>query len=357
MERNLWDFIREPCYQANLFKLKMGLSYRNNFSNEILLKNRNIQKFKNNSVIGKDDTLEVELTFEVDVIGILNQADVFAQQLILDDTIYNLKRFVSPYEQDWRRILTEVYVYSYVRAVYFGINMNSLNGVADQNLVFPGHALLARTLAQPTFSYSYRDNDRNYSLNAVIKYESFSDTFKALKDVIPEPFEAESSNSNALYFYSSEYDKILSGLKSSIEFVNSKGRGISPDFAICEVNDTNIASFAISHSNPFLNSFLSSDGKEFYFVNQKEENIRFTHNESFYFSRSVGLRSKQLSIDDNPMYTCVKRDADQDFLTCEDVYATTGLKVSTYPVSMKTIKGYLSEVLLSRSHINIAATP
>lgn len=322
----------------------MVLTYRNNSSDHILNKLIDVRYSNRQLLFGFDNNISVDYNFNVDVQQISLQADVFARQMFTYRSLFDMKRFLGSYQDDWLRLLHEAYVYARARAIYYGISSIYLMELPSDSINFPGNVLMTNLLAKRAFQFHIQDQQPrgiyakiNYSTNVLELLEPIFETYPDVKDGI-------SDIPNVPSYQNEKYQAILNGLQAGLLYLNTRRENSSKNlFYMAELNDQTISQMTSPMSNPMLNSHLSLDGNKFYFINPVSVSgpgkMRF--NESLYLSRAIGLCSDQLTIESNDFYNVADRDYYSDFLTREEVYAITGIKSEIVPYSWDQILVYL----------------
>lgn len=322
----------------------MSITYKNNSTELILNKLRDLRYMNTGLLYGFFNTTEVALKLNVDVNQISIQADVFARQVLTHRSEFDLKRFLGQYQEDWLRLLHEAYVYDRARAIYYGLNAVNLLTIPKNIISFPGHVLLFRTLSEMQYSYDTADQ-QPYSIYVKIKHSgNAKEILQPIFDSYPELEEGISYTPNVISYVNSRHDAILNGLFNASTYLNSRNKiQNEPLYEMRHLDDENIASMTNKSNNPLLNSFLSDDGSRFYYINPVSVSgpgkMRF--NPSLYVGRGIGYRSTQLVIEENSFFNVAKRDSITDPFTREEVYAITGLKSEIIPYSSSQILEYL----------------
>lgn len=319
----------------------MTLSYKNLGKDEILNQLRDIRFANGEMLFGQYNTVSIDFDFIVDVQQISIQADVFAREMITHRSDFDFKRFLGQYQIDWLRILHEAYVFDRCRAIYYG--MNSINMLSTPNDIksFTGHVLLFNMLSKMNFKFTTAD-EQPYQIYANVKYPG--DALTLLEPIFkayPNVKEGISDNPRYISYVNQTYDAVLEGLYNGSMYLNSRNN--SSFFSIKSLDDETIANVLSDTSNPILNSFLSKDGRKFYFIHPSNVSGpgKMKFNESIFINRALGFRSNQLNVDENTFYKVAKRDAIRDVLTKEEVYAITGLKTEIIPYSTAQTNEYL----------------
>lgn len=322
----------------------MELSYKNLAKDEILNKLRNIRYSNAEMLYGFENSVEMNLTLNVDVQQIAIQADVFAREILTHRSKFDLKRFLGNYQEDWLRLLHEAYVYDRIKCIYYGIMSFNLVKIPSGSFSFPGNILLMKSLIKRNFQYTTADA-QPFSLYVNISYSTdIEEIFSPIFKIYPSLKEGMSDNNFIVSYVNSRCESILKGLHSGKQYLDSRSGSKEKLFQITEMNDSAIDTYIEVETNPIMNSFLSEDGEKFYFIFPSAESgpeaMRF--NESLFASRAMGFISNQLNYSGNAFYTVSKRNKETDFMAREEVYAITKLKSEIVPYSNEQIKNYLS---------------
>jgi hypothetical protein len=332
----------------------MTLTYKNNAVAEILNQNRNVRYANAQMHFGFYNNITIELRLVLDAQQLFNQADVFAREILTHRSLFDMKRFLGSYQDDWTRLLIEAYAYDRLKAIYYGLNSRYMMEFPKDLVSFPGNVLLANILKQGQYNFTINDT-QPFSLYVKISNldVNFRELFEPIFEICPNLRAGLSDARGAYSYVSSIHESILKGLANAKKYMqssknNNKKNGKSDKkinndlFYVSELVNDQIVVFTLQESNPIINSFLNEGGDRFYFIlpteDSKPEALRF--NESLFFSRAVGFRGDQLTIDSNNYYKVAER-RDPDFLTREEVYSITGLKSEMVPLSMEQIRYYL----------------
>lgn len=323
----------------------MVLSYKNNSSNHILNKLIDVRYSNRQMLFGFDNNITITYGFDIDVMQIALQADIFSRQMYSYRSLFDFKRFLGSYQDDWLRLLHEAYVYDRVRCIYYGLNSNNLMKSPEDVVTFPGHCLMFNFLVRKTFQFSIDDSQPRSIFTGISTPNSAIEALRPVFQTYPDLEEGISQIPGVYTYFNFKYESILRGLKSGLTYLNSRKEiENSKDlFFTVNLDDQNISGMTNPMSNPILNSHLSEDCRKFYFINPVSVSgpgkMRF--NESLYISRAIGMRSDQLTLESNNFYNVAVRDYTSDFLTREEVYAITGIKSEIVPYSWQQILNYL----------------
>jgi hypothetical protein len=323
----------------------MPLTYKNNAVVEILNQNRNIRYADAQMYFGFYNNITIELRLVLDPVQIFNQADIFAREILTHRSLFDMKRFLGSYQDDWTRLLIEAYVYDRLKAIYYGLNSRYMMEFPKDLVSFPGNVLLANLLKQGQYNFTTNDvqpfslyvNIQNLDVN-------YNQLFEPIFEICPSLRAGLSDSRGAYSYVSSVHESILKGLANAKMYMQSSknNKGNNDLFYVSDLANDQIASFTLQESNPIINSFLNEKGDKFFFIlptqDSKPEALRF--NESLHFGRAVGFRRDQFILESNSFYKVATR-RDPDFLTREEVYSITGLKSEMVPNSMEQIKYYL----------------
>jgi hypothetical protein len=302
------------------------------------------------------------------------QADVFARQVLLHRSSFDLKRFLGSYQEEWPRLLAEAYCYDRLKAIYYGINYPSLSEWPQGLVSFPGNILLSRVIAGKSFNFHTNDA-QPFALFVSVGYET--DVNKLFSDVFtfcPALKEGMSDNPNYISYVNSSSETILRGLFNASIYLKSKtgevedkeeddndssnntrrrkkkkknNKVIGPGslYEMFEFSTDKFESKMLPSEFPFMNSIMDEKfDKWYYYIPDSESGINAMHfNESLFLGRAIGLSTKNNHFDiaKNPMMFACYRDNISDPFTKEEVYAITGLKSELTPYSMDQISEYL----------------
>lgn len=322
----------------------MVLSYKNYAKKEVLTHVRNIRYASSEMMFGFYNTVTLELKLQLDVTTLSNQADVFARQMMQHSSLFDFKRFLGSYQEDWPRLLHETYVYDRLRCIYYGyksINMLRLPSIA---YAFPGNIILMNSIIDGYYQFDSKD-EQPYSLfvniDKTVKVESL---LRPVFDEYPNLEEGISSIEHAPSYVNFTYEKVLTGLFNAKSYLKTKRASFDNLFEIKKLDDETTRSMLLNDSNPIANSFLNTEGDKFFFTmpveRSKPQGLRF--DESLFISRALGFTSKQINVNGNNLYTSANRQAQLDPFTRDEVYSITGLKSELLPMSPNDIKRYLN---------------
>lgn len=326
----------------------MAKSYKNYSSKHILEQSRNINYTNGAMMFGFYNTITVEAQLVLDTQQIFIQADVFARQILLHRSLFDLKRFLGQYQDDWQRILMEAYVYDRLKAIFYGIYSINMLDWPEGLVSFPGNILLSRLLARKTFLHTLEDQQPT-SLNILIKFDDdVNKLFEDVFSVCPSLKEGFSTDNGVYTYVNSKCESVLRGLFNGNLYLRSRNNSGSNTtlYSMYEFNTDKLDSFMKQDTFPFLNGVLKGEKlNSWYFYIPDEESgpnaLRF--NESVFIGRGIGLSMKSnVSVENNNLLYNSKRNYDSDPFTRDEVYAITALKSEIVPYSMDVIKRYLS---------------
>lgn len=330
----------------------MALSYKNYAKDHILHSLRNIRYANAEMMFGFYNNISIELELKLDKQNLLYQADLFASEMLTHRSVIDFKKFLGSYQEDWKRILIETYVYDRLKCIYYGINSKYMHTIPGNLVSFPGNIILMNALSMNSFIFSTNDS-QPFNLYFNITYnDDVEELFEQVFETIPILRQVISDAKGVYTFISFQYESVLKGLynlktQKMTQSKSNNGRGssdrLSNLYYINNMNDDSIKSILIGDSNPLLNSFFSKDGLKFYFImpidKSVPEALRF--NESLFISRAIGLTGNQHEIGGNNVYTVANVNQDVDRLIREDLYSVTGIKTEQVYLSMDQIKYYL----------------
>lgn len=325
----------------------MPLTYKNNAKDHILRQTRNIRYADGQMLFGFYNSVEIQCKLVLDAQQLFNQGDIFAREILTHRSKFDLKRFLGQYQDDWLRILCEAYVYDRLKCIYYGINNINMLDVPSGVCSFPGNIILNRWLARN--SYNFQTGDRQpYTLYVRLQYANdCKKLFEQVFEICPDLKDGLSDFEGIYSYVNAQYESVLKGLFNAKSYLDTNLKDVSGVrkslFEIDYLNTTSFDKVFAEANNPIVNSFLSEDGKSFYFIQPTQDSVpeSLRNNETVFLARAVGIRSTQLSISNNNMYTVVNRNNVSDPFTRDEVYAVTGLKSELVPYSMDQIKMYL----------------
>lgn len=337
----------------------MTLTYKNLSKDTILSINRNINYANCKPYFGPGNNVEINLELTIDAQHVAAQADIFAREILRQRSNFDFKRFLGQYQDDWLRLLHETYMYDRAKNIYYGINSINMFKAPDNSYSFPGNVLLRKFLSDNSYIYQVTAESQPMTLYVTIKHSGdYKKLLQPLFDIVPDIKEGMSDIPNVYSYVNTQYEAVLFGLYNARLYLAKKGnkdmqsnentengkKTKSDLFQIVRMDDSTTEGFALAESNPLTNSFLSENGKSFYFVLPKDKTATeaLRNNESLFLSRALGFRRQQFSIDGNPCYLVANRNPDCDPFTRDDVYSVTGLKSELVPYSMEQMEVYLS---------------
>lgn len=338
-----------------------SLSYKNESTDYILREIRAIDYAETGILYDYGNLVQMVFTLSLDLVQLSKQADIFSRHMMSNRGDVEFKRFMGSKDSRWNELLYKAYIYDRLKCIYYGLNSQSISDYPSTSYSFPGNILLMRMLNKRVFNFSIIDGV-SYNMTVTIDWEKdkkISDFFKPFFDEYPDLAEGLCDIPNAVSYQNTQYEAVLKGLYNARDYIRSKisrnGNKSKDFFEIYEMNTDKITSFLSEESIPIVNSFLGPNGdKEWYFTTcgsaKAFEGLRF--NESIWFSRAVGLISKQLEEHGNPMFRKVKIKEDNAD-TKNELHAITGIRSNLEPFSQEQIKGYLNvldveELLLNK---------
>jgi hypothetical protein len=324
----------------------MGLSYKNLSCNHFLKQIRNINYANAALLFGFQNKLDVNVNLTVDLAQLILQADIFANEMLSNNSSLNFKRFLGSYSRDWPRLLHEAYIYDHCRCLFYGINGGRINNLSDSCYCFPGHLLLTKMLHNPTFSYNIND-EQPYNVFVNLNYSNdFSEYLNKVFDMYPKLNQGMSSSVQTPHYYNHEYEAILKGLYLGREYLATRTQNPIKDlFEMVVLSEETANTWINRDSNPIINSYLNNAGDKFFFILPTEvsNSKSFRSNESLFVSRAIGIRNdSSLTHLGNTLNTIAPRRFLDDRFTKEEVYAVTGLRSEIEPKDCAHIYDYLS---------------
>lgn len=316
------------------------LQYSNLSTNFILNQFKHINYASNQSQFGFGNILTHNIEFTIDNVQIGLQADVFSREILTNKSTIDFKRFLGSDSQDYQRLITEAYIYSFAKAVYYGTNNISVNNYPKDSYCFPGHALLSRFLSDTVYSFHIGE-ETSFSLYVNISYDNEDNRLlKQIFCIAPDLEEGLSRINNVFTYRNVRYETVLKGLHQALRKKN-EGKTSEQKFYVTTFDDPAIDSFTLNDSNPIVNSALSPKGEKFYFINPVST-VQMKQNESLFIGRALGFNHQGLETFENKYFTCIPRNAYADHLITDEVYAITGLKSQLTSYTYKQLQEYLN---------------
>jgi hypothetical protein len=315
-------------------------------------KSKSIRYSTGNLSVGFNNFVKIEYKHQVNVTQIVQQADLFARQMYINRSLFDFKRFLGSNQNDWKRMLHEVYVYDRCKNIYYGLNSIYRIKPPVQTFSFPGNILLREFLSMNQFTFSSGDFENNFKLFVNIDVDrDYQKVLSEIFDVYPHMKDGMSVDGSN-YIYSNEvFECILEGFYNGLVYL--QGRDVRPGaidkrfpFEIMASDNETILAFLETESqNPILNSFMSEKFDSFSYIPLKdpEQLSSSMFNESQFISRALGFTSNSVDCSElgNPFYITVPRNPLKDFLTREELYSITGLKTEEVPSSYDELIKYL----------------
>jgi hypothetical protein len=327
----------------------MVLLYKNFTTNHVLEQSRNIGFTLGNMVHSFNNTIESNYNVVLDEQQLFIQADVFARQILLHRSIFDLKRFLGSYQDDWHRLLMEAYVYDRLKAIYYGVNYNNIMSWPEGLVSFPGNILLSRLIAKKTFNH-FTNDEQPFSFFINVSCENnLQELFKGVLSICPNLEQGLSNTPGFPSYVNSACETVLRGLFNGSVYLNSrKGTKTSKEgdlYQIFPFDTDKFDSKLLQDEFPFINSSMKNGFNEwFFYISDGESGVNALHfNESLFLGRAIGVcMQENLAVNSNNMYMVAPRNYESDPYTKEEVYAITGVKSELIPYDMDTIRKYLA---------------
>jgi hypothetical protein len=319
------------------------MSFTNNYSqvtiNEI---NKNFE-FLIDSTSISDRSFHIHFKLGMDLDMLEYQATTFSENFKSHGYINFFKTLRIP-ESEVFRALHDLYIYSYAKCLYNGLNYSTISEKADLGYAFRGHGALFYILRSPGHSEFYKKRmsiswnldlgNESYKQALLIKliaqypflktFRSYSlDTF-GTKPFMIQKFEAY-FNYLTEDFYSR--DNVQQGEQNKAEGPRSFANATNGKIILVRMNESHTSSMSSFSLNPIMNAFLSANNKDFYFVpvgNGKS----VENNPSLFFSKAnfIGLRDNKYNIDKiMRTYRSIPVDSNLLHTVCSEVFTNTGI--------------------------------
>jgi hypothetical protein len=324
----------------------MSLKYKNFSTDHILKQARNIRYANGNMMFGFYNSLELDLEVKLDAQQLFIQADVFARQILLHRSLFDLKRFLGQYQSDWQRILMEAYVYDRLKAIYYGVNSINMLDWPKGLVSFPGNIILSRVLSKNAFIHNTNDS-QPFSLNMSIYIDNnLENLFKQIFEICPRLKQGFSTRPGVYTYVNSESETVLRGLFNAKVYLKSKGNNGKFDlFDIHDFDTDTLDTHILRDSFALANGVMHKDFKKwfFYLPESSSEPAALRFNESIFLGRALGITmSNNLDVSGNNMYSTAARNYISDAFTRDEVYSVTAVKSELTPYTMDEIKHYLN---------------
>lgn len=97
-----------------------------------------------------ESLVSFDYTLKIDIVRLLNQAWVFAEELISREEIDKRYLFGNR-DYQWRSRAMKVYLYSFCKSYLYGVNSRSLGDIPGESNAFIGHTILFNQLKKLSF--------------------------------------------------------------------------------------------------------------------------------------------------------------------------------------------------------------
>lgn len=285
------------------------------------------------------------------ILRLKKQANVFATNF-KTDRAYSFQKLFNCSDNDVVRKLENIYVYSYLKAVYATFFDNTLKTHDTGGFCFVGHSRLYALMQ----SKGYMTSEQNISTHVLIKTGSVREN-KVKFALILKQFPEITKNLGPNFIIGEDcfkifkFEELFSVLTSDYY---AKRAGGEPEFLhdstdfteganlanvpiqdnakgkvfIVHLKNRQSLSIGKSDSNPLTNSFYNGDCSKLYHIEVNGSfHVRF--NESFFFNLAnfLTIDTKESDMDSiNRCYKNIPISVQQDFLICSEVYVNTGVK-------------------------------
>lgn len=325
----------------------MALSYKNLSTDTIMEENRFLNYFSGNMLYSQNNIVMLTFVLMIDPQQWALQADIWSRQVMLFRSDFDFKRFLGSDYELWQQKLHLTFIYTKLKAIFYGSKANFTHEWPKDTVNFPGNVLLAHCLRDGVYQFHIEDQ-QPMNLYISLKLEdTFEVSTKGIFEAYPELKQGLSISGNNFSYVNVMCESILRGLSNGRDFLmsrNNKNRSMNM-YELYSYDDENVSKFLKKDSNPFANSCLSTDFKEFKLIiprdNTSPKTIKF--NESLFLSRALGFTCDDLpSFEGNNVYKVIKRDYYEDVFTKDEVYSITGIKSDMVPYTNDEILDYLN---------------
>lgn len=198
------------------------------------------------------------------------QAEVWADKIIMSQELYLKAILSSGNRNDWRRILIQVYVYSYFVCLLYALTDYRVSETPDDRVVIRGHAILYEALLQPSFTFYCNEQAIKYDIDCteeeVTAILEQARTYPYIRDYI--------STGTRFSLQNPQLDRILKSLLANF----SEGL---PEYGILGDRENNkrylsLDNFAIG------NSFYTSESNEIKWFYSFNQSVNLMSNSSLF---------------------------------------------------------------------------
>jgi hypothetical protein len=244
--------------------------------------------------------------------------------------------------------LEELFIYSFVKALYNGIYCDKISNSADFGLFLEGHGLMYHILKNNMVN----SNKEGISFFSTIDLGTSQEKRALILKLLLEfPFLAKSlRNINAFgnkQFVSPEHESYLNALEEDHYCKNHTQQGERkthsdyPNGKLCLLrvkasDENNITSF---QNTPLLNAFANSDESKLHCILPRGKNI-VPNNASFFFSMAIFVVAKDSQRDRKKIsrvYNEIELNDNTIHLACSQVHAITGINCVTVDVPRDSV--------------------
>jgi hypothetical protein len=320
------------------------MSFTNNYSQVTI--NEVIKNFEfltdSTSISDRSFHLAFKLSQNLDMLEL--QAVTFAENFKSHGYINFFKTLRIPENQVYDA-LHDLYIYSYAKCLYNGLNYSTISEQSYMGYAFRGHSSLFYLMRSPGNSTKYQKlylswnldiGDESYKqallLNLISQYPFLKSYREYSKDTYgTKPFMIQKFEAYFNFLTEDYYsrDNVQQGEQQN-KSEGPRAFNNAPSGKICVIRmDPNHVSSMLSFSlNPIMNAFLSANGSKFYFVpvgNGKQ----VENNASLFFSKANFIQledenSKEMT-KVKRIYRSIKVNDDLIHTVCSEVFTNTGI--------------------------------
>lgn len=296
-----------------------------------------------------DRSLDVFYDLEIDLDWLDFQARTFS-------TCYSTHGYLNFFKvmkckpEDVGLLLTQVYIYSFVKCFYNGIYNSDMSHKTNFGLAFKGHVDLFNVIRSSSNTGYFGETMFSTNLRIGDKKRKDSQMFRIFRRF---PFLSEFKNYQfssfgSVSFSIPKYETILNSFAydylSSIHVEQGKVTTGTSDakqvkrndyptgrLHLADMNDSQSAILAFNNF-PLLNAFKDKSNN-FYFIPTDEKNP-LENNASVFFCKANFITLNSIDSDMSKItkiYNSVGLTAETNHFVCSEVYTITGIKCRNYP--------------------------
>lgn len=323
------------------------MPFTNNYSfNNLIKQFHNFEFLDDSSNISKR-TLSLYFRIHLEFERLDLQSIVFADN-IYQHAYFEFSKILQCRDVEVTKKLKNVYIYSFVKALYNALFFSSISSMTRQGLCFRGHCAFYQMIRNPNFSktedpYSVYatlnlpdENERMILMSLIFKKYPFLKTGVSCLDsrgnrpfLIPE-WEVVLQRLNDSRSVRNEVINNESGIRNVQSNENSSNPRIKNEdgrLIILDLHD-NIANSILNESNiPITNVLLGIDSNDLYFSPVNGSKFKVENNESFFFCLANFIRFTDSNLDINKFYYRSDYDFEsKKYFIASEVYTNTGIK-------------------------------